>query len=69
MDLTQRIEKLKTRGIDNEEFFLIYNGSWCAGYMFTPGLNCEMDVQLEVTAETIDAALTELEQNLKGKQQ
>ena len=65
MTIEQRIEKLKTRGIENEEFFLIFNGQWCVGYMFTPGLMPEMDVQVEFSHDTIHGALDQLENFVK----
>ncbi|MFA5423056.1 MAG: hypothetical protein WC374_04295 [Phycisphaerae bacterium] len=63
-DLARYLEFLKDKKGD-EEFFLIWSGCWCAGYMKTPGSIPTMDVSTEVIGETIEEALTNLCKEMK----
>jgi hypothetical protein len=50
---------------EDEELFLIGNGKqWCAGYGKFVGLNCEMDIRVEVVADSVEDVLDALEREL-----
>lgn len=61
--IEEKLEFLKDKK-DDEEFFLIWNGTWCAGYMNTPGIVPEMDISIEVTGDTIGESLTALRKEI-----
>lgn len=48
-----------------EEFFLIWNGRWCAGYMALSGITQEMNVSIEVCRKTALEALRVLRKRTK----
>lgn len=64
MTLEQKLESLKDKR-EGEEFFLIWNGSWCAGYMTTDGIAAEMNISVEVMGNTIGEALELLAKELR----
>lgn len=67
--LREFVDEARFRG---EEFFLTYlppnpicdgddgSGSWCAGFMLTPGLVPEMDISVEEEGATPEEALAAL---------
>lgn len=63
MALGEKLEFLKDQNSE-DEFFLIWNGAWCAGYMKTPGVVPEMDVSMEVFGDSIDEAISALREKL-----
>jgi hypothetical protein len=66
--MNEQLEHLKDKGKKGEEFFLIWAGKWCAGYMKTPGVVPEMDVRIEVFGNTIKETLINLSKKIRIKE-